>query len=261
MEPEKLDVDDHRASRREAIKKAAAAAAVSGVVWTAPRVEGLSIAPDYASAMTGGAPPVYLTIDSADDGSDFGTGCTSGTDYYYFAHTPSPADHNSPTPIPAPYNPGWTLSNSNVRAENAPVVLTANLPSPVGVIAAVTVTIPNTNDADREGGGNEPIMDVAFSGIDPPFNNCRVEAAGAPAPGPVTANANEWIRCPGLGNAVENISAHPGLGGNVHIGPQPYNNSPANQRNPTSSFSVPITITTGTLFRDFRQLRIAVRCD
>lgn len=38
--------------RRAAMKKAAAAAAVAGAVWSAPRIEGLSLVPDYAAAGT-----------------------------------------------------------------------------------------------------------------------------------------------------------------------------------------------------------------
>jgi hypothetical protein len=39
-------------SRREAIRKAATGAALTGAIWAAPRVEGLSLVPDYAAAAT-----------------------------------------------------------------------------------------------------------------------------------------------------------------------------------------------------------------
>lgn len=38
--------------RRSAMKKAAAAAAAAGAVWSAPRIDGLSLVPDYAAAGT-----------------------------------------------------------------------------------------------------------------------------------------------------------------------------------------------------------------
>ena len=41
--------------RRQVIAKGAAAAVAAGVVWSAPRVEGLSIRPSYAAAGSGGA--------------------------------------------------------------------------------------------------------------------------------------------------------------------------------------------------------------
>src|SRR5690349_20345189 len=39
-------------SRRDAIKKDAIGAAVAGTVWAAPKIEGLSVVPNYASAGT-----------------------------------------------------------------------------------------------------------------------------------------------------------------------------------------------------------------
>lgn len=44
--------DDARVNRRDALRKAAIALGTAGVVWTAPRIEGLSMVPDYASAGT-----------------------------------------------------------------------------------------------------------------------------------------------------------------------------------------------------------------
>ncbi len=40
-------------NRRELLKKSAVAAGVVGVAWSAPRVEGLSLRPDYAAAQSG----------------------------------------------------------------------------------------------------------------------------------------------------------------------------------------------------------------
>jgi len=45
-----MSTADGDTSRRDAIKKAAAAAATAGLVWSAPRIEGLSLRPNYASA-------------------------------------------------------------------------------------------------------------------------------------------------------------------------------------------------------------------
>ena len=41
-------------TRREAIRKTVVGGAVAGVVWSAPRVEGLSLRPDYAAASSSG---------------------------------------------------------------------------------------------------------------------------------------------------------------------------------------------------------------
>lgn len=45
---------DGALGRREAIKRAAVGAATAGLVWSAPRVEGLSLRPAYAAASSGG---------------------------------------------------------------------------------------------------------------------------------------------------------------------------------------------------------------
>lgn len=44
------NADDGAIDRRTAIKKAALGAATAGVVWTAPRIEGLTLRPNYAAA-------------------------------------------------------------------------------------------------------------------------------------------------------------------------------------------------------------------
>jgi hypothetical protein len=45
-------VDPRALSRRAALRKAAVGLGVAGAVWQAPRIEGLSLVPDYASAGT-----------------------------------------------------------------------------------------------------------------------------------------------------------------------------------------------------------------
>lgn len=51
--------------RRDVLKKAAAAGITAGVVWSAPRVEGLSLRPDYAAAQTGGGASFDLTLSAS----------------------------------------------------------------------------------------------------------------------------------------------------------------------------------------------------
>ena len=48
--------------RREAIKKGAIGAAAAGVVWSAPRIEGLNLRPNYAAAASGAGGPFNFTI-------------------------------------------------------------------------------------------------------------------------------------------------------------------------------------------------------
>ena len=48
--------------RRDAIKKTAVGAAAAGVVWSAPRIEGLSLRPIYAAAASGAGGPFNFDI-------------------------------------------------------------------------------------------------------------------------------------------------------------------------------------------------------
>ncbi len=49
-------------SRRDALKKGAAFVGTAGVVWSAPRVEGLSLRPNYAAASSGPCSPFNGTL-------------------------------------------------------------------------------------------------------------------------------------------------------------------------------------------------------
>ena len=78
---ETQDGVDRRMDRRDALRKAAAGAAVAGVAWSAPSVKGLTLVPDYASAgtVTGltrtfrilGVERNYSALDSGNDTHDF----------------------------------------------------------------------------------------------------------------------------------------------------------------------------------------------
>ena len=69
-------------SRRDLLRKSAAAAGVAGVVWSAPRVEGLSLRPDYAAAQSGAESRWSITADRS-AGGFFGSSA---------ANAPAPAD-------------------------------------------------------------------------------------------------------------------------------------------------------------------------
>lgn len=48
--------------RRAAIKKGVAGAVAAGVVWSAPKIEGLSLRPNYAAASSAGGGPGQFTV-------------------------------------------------------------------------------------------------------------------------------------------------------------------------------------------------------
>ena len=60
-----------RLSRRDAIHKAATGAVVAGVVWSAPRVEGLSLRPSYAAAFSGAIVSQNFVFDFDTPGTKF----------------------------------------------------------------------------------------------------------------------------------------------------------------------------------------------
>lgn len=64
--------------RRAAIKKAAIAGAAVGAVWSAPKIEGLSLRPNYAAAQTGPAPQnwsAFLSFSGSAPFENLFTGC------------------------------------------------------------------------------------------------------------------------------------------------------------------------------------------
>lgn len=125
--------DEEVVARRSAMKKAAAGAAAAGALWAAPRVEGLSLVPDFAEAatFTGSSPVVNFDI-------KVGVGVSPGS------------------------NPTWNAPWNTART------VTQSVTSPtLGTLGSVSVTIP----PNTEGNQTSPVPgQVSFSGWDPPFN-------------------------------------------------------------------------------------------
>lgn len=140
--------DDLTEARRAIIKKAAAGAAVAGAAWMAPRVDGLSLVPDYASAATL-------------------TGTVSTT--HNFVWRRLDYDPNDGCWDPAGDWPGqdfWSLNPGPAGAGdtmNQAITRTVNVPGQ----GDVSVTLNSGTTADS--GANVP-GSINFSGWDPPFN-------------------------------------------------------------------------------------------
>lgn len=167
-----IDTDDARVKRRAALKLAAGAAA-AGAVWTAPKLEGFSIVPNYAAAGTAVVAATTFRIDTADIAQNFpapgyyspqpspdaagnaGDGCSGQNgDVYALSTLANP--------------PGVTVNSAGPTAARA-----INFSYPLGPAGNVVINVPNGADADS---GQTTNIDVAFT-IDPPFNKCRVNAA------------------------------------------------------------------------------------
>lgn len=131
----KSDADD---SRRDALKKAAAASGAAAVAWAAPTVEGLGVAPNYASAATFSGGPFNgafnWTAVSATNGT-CATGQKNAPGYY------------------------GATSCVDVFTYNGTMVGPFN----------VNVTVHD------HGLGSDPFnVDLNFTNIDPPFQSCQV---------------------------------------------------------------------------------------
>lgn len=143
-------VDPQRVNRRSALKKAAAASAAAGAVWAAPRIEGMAVVPDYASAGTTTFGPLNFIWDSD------GPGLAAGSNDFV-----------------AQGRPGY-----NVVTDGRPPGGVMVYSAPMGVAGNATLTLPAAVTAD----GNAFTGTVAFA-IDPPFNKCAVTGGNF---GPVT---------------------------------------------------------------------------
>ena len=150
-------VSDALADRRKVIKRAAAGAAVAGAAWMAPRVQGLSLLPDFAAASTLAGTVTtshsFLWVrawvwdsggwyDSSQDDREY-----PGTDHWAVGPTSAGRDGA----------PGDTFVNAATSTQAVPTLPGANL----------TVQIPQGTAADA--GVGVPV-NVTFSGFDPPFN-------------------------------------------------------------------------------------------
>lgn len=212
-----------RIARREALKKAATGAAVAGAVWAGPRVEGLSLAPDYAAAGTASGISKTFVIDTGgsdgpgsvdSDNGGAGTGCFGGGLIY----------GNDWAAVSPATNPGITVTSPQPNARNAAINMDYVVPSPPSSVN-VDALIPAGWDADLNATQN---VTMSFT-VDPPWNRCRV-------------NAVAMNKCDG--NA-----------GTVNIGPT----NPASGANNPAPFSVNVAVP-GPQPSNVAQVRITVGC-
>ncbi len=128
-------------SRRDAIKKAAVAGAATAAVWAAPKVEGLSVVPDYAAAGTTTTGVITFRINGNNPG------ILGGNNWMNAA--PSPA---------------YAITQ-NGPSDNQAIILTA----PLGPAGSAVFNFPQGQDTD----GNSVTANVTFN-VDVPYNKCVV---------------------------------------------------------------------------------------
>jgi hypothetical protein len=167
--------DGSTTSRRSALKKAAAAGAVGAAAWAAPKVEGFSIAPDYASAGTSTAVDITLRLNGN------GPGLAGANNYMNAAPSPS-----------------YTITQNGPSDSNQ-IIITAPLPGPgpSGPVGNAVWTFPSGLDTD---GPAIPGGTVAFN-VDGPHNRCRVTGGttgwqGTTGGRPNTSNSQSAVTLP-----------------------------------------------------------------
>lgn len=176
--------DAERLKRREAMRRAAAGAAVAGAAWAAPKVEGLSVLPDYAAAATGTGSFTFTTR-TAD----------AAPTYYDSVGDDVPACEGSGGShwnVRSPDNPGSTSINAGNTNGTA-----RSVTGPIGPAGSATMTV--ASGPSNQGENNETRNDISVSiDIDPPWNKCRVSSFVA-------------RKCDG-GNATINANGNPAPG-------------------------------------------------
>lgn len=178
-------IDDARIARRDAMRKAAAGAAAAGAVWAAPKVEGLTLVPDYAAAATGTGSYTFTTRTA--DGAPT---------YYDSVGDEVPAcggTGGSHWNVRAPDNPGAIFPNGEGNTDGT----TRTALAPIGPAGNATLTV--ASGPNNQGELNETRNDISVTiNIDPPWNKCRVSSVLA-------------RKCNGT-NATININNNPAAG-------------------------------------------------
>ena len=131
-------------SRRRALAQGATAAAAGALAWSAPRIEGLSVVPDYASA---------------------GTNTTGIITFHLNGNGPGVLGANNW--MNAAPSPAYTVTQDG-PSDNQAIYLTA----PLGPAGNAIFSFPGGQDTD----GPAFVAGVEFQ-IDPPFNKCVVISA------------------------------------------------------------------------------------
>jgi hypothetical protein len=191
ISPSEPELDPKVVSRRDALKKAAIGAGIAGAVWSAPRIEGLSLVPDYAAAGTiPGGSTIQIKATSAACSPLSTTNCwgncvpsPGGTDA-----SCAPFRFTVPAYAPAGPSTGTTDATGGVPSAYSSTVSLTNMAPPA----------PNQNEffdvvwsgnADEGSTGKAALM---FS-LDPPFNMCAVTSVvGQIYPDATRTNRAAW---------------------------------------------------------------------
>lgn len=183
-------------SRRAALRKAALGSAAAAAVWVAPKVEGLSLVPDYAAAGTATTGLITFRLDG-NGPNVLGAG-------NWMNAAPSPQ---------------YTVTQDG-PSDNQAIILTA----PLGPAGNAVWTFPAGLDTDGPAitGGA-----VVFN-IDPPFNRCRVVGGETDWAGSTGEGRGYRVNTVGPGNPASPSATNPTSPFTVPIGIQDGPGAPGN---------------------------------
>jgi len=152
---------DRELNRRAAIKKATTGAVVAGVVWNAPRIEGLALRPNYASAGSAGSVVARInaqgpTLTSLDSGPNWQAD-TFVTDPGSNGSASFPAVEPGPT-VPANV-PGAIFDTERWSSSG----FSYGIPVPAGTAVVVRVFVGNGWPGASMVG--QRVYDIAIDGV------------------------------------------------------------------------------------------------
>ena len=175
-------------SRRDAIRKAIIGGGVAATVWSAPKIEGFSVAPDYASAASGTSGSKGGTVNSK-----------ASRDYNCFCFGFGNACCRVCWGNTNGSNCNGTCGNCTNNCANA---TTGSISFPKNIGPDIALNYAANGDVVNGG-----TLNLNLSGIDPPFQHCNVNVSGTCNSGAISAST---IRCNGMncsnGNAAVTIS-------------------------------------------------------
>ena len=149
-------------SRRHALKKAAVGVAVGGAVWNAPRIEGLSLRPNYAAAASAGT--VYLarinaqgpTLTSLDSGPDWVSDA-------FLSDAGSTGSASFPAVEPGGTVPGYVPGAIFDTERWSSSGFSYAVPAPVGALVTVRLFLGNGWPGANDPG--ERVYDILIDGV------------------------------------------------------------------------------------------------
>lgn len=172
------DSSDSRRVNRRAAMRAAAGGAVAAGVFVAPRVEGLSLVPNYASAASGDDATVDQLFNTTNQQANTAPLCLQRCCITCWNSTGLVTNCARTT-----CNCGTNKSCGTAGADAVNGVLTVNKNSPAGSSINLNYSLWGPTEGCTGGTPQSPSLNLVLAGIDPPYQSCDVSVTGSCATG------------------------------------------------------------------------------